>query len=56
MHFALQQDSWNGGWVNFEGAKGLTRIKHPCMHVGDGMGGKRDDLTGNLFETTSPPA
>lgn len=26
-----------GGWVHFEGGQGLTRIKHPCLHLGEGL-------------------
>jgi hypothetical protein len=38
-----------GGWVHFEGRKGLTRIKHPCLHLGDGLSGRRDENTPDLF-------
>lgn len=40
----------NGGWAHFEGGKGLTRIKHPCLHRGLGLPNGRDDLTLDLFE------
>lgn len=40
----------NGGWAHFEGAKGLTRIKHPCLHLGEGLGRDRDDKTLDLFD------
>ncbi len=40
----------NGGWAHFEGAKGLNRIKHPCLHIGEGVGRRRDDLTQDLFD------
>jgi hypothetical protein len=39
-----------GGWAHFEGAAGLRDIKHPCLHLGEGMSRKRDDLTRDLFE------
>lgn len=39
-----------GGWVHFEGVKGLTRIKHPCLHLGEGLSGRRDEATPDLFE------
>ena len=38
-----------GGWVHFEGGKGLTRIKHPCLHLGEGLGKRRDEDTPDLF-------
>lgn len=40
-----------GGWVHFEGGKGLTRIKHPCLHLGEGLSSRRDATTPDLFET-----
>lgn len=40
----------NGGMVHFEGAPGLSRIKHPCLHRGEGMSKSRDDSTLDLFE------
>lgn len=40
----------NAGWAHFEGAKGLTRVKHPCLHRGLGLPGGRDELTLDLFE------
>lgn len=39
----------NGGWAHFEGADGLTNVKHPCMHLGEGLSRKRDDQTLDLF-------
>lgn len=40
----------NGGWAHFERAKGLRRVKHSCLHLGDGLSGSRDDKTPDLFE------
>lgn len=40
----------NGGWAHFESGRGLSRIKHPCMHIGDKMGSGTDKLTIDLFE------
>ena len=42
-----------GGWVHFEGAKGMERIKHSCLHMGEGLSRKRDDRTPDLFEDLS---
>lgn len=42
----------NGGWAHFEGTRGLSRMKHPCLHRGEGLSRKRDDLTIDLFEGT----
>jgi len=39
----------NGGWAHFEGAKGLTRVKHPCLNIGEGLSKKRDNQTPDLF-------
>ena len=39
-----------GGWVHFEGGEGLTRIKHPCLHLGEGLSRRRDGTTPDLFE------
>ena len=39
-----------GGWVHFEGGEGLTRIKHPCLHLGEGLSRRRDGITPDLFE------
>lgn len=39
-----------GGWVHFEGGEGLTRIKHPCLHLGEGLSRQRDLATPDLFE------
>ena len=41
----------NGGWAHFEGGRGLGRVKHPCMHVGEKMGSGSDNLTLDLFQT-----
>lgn len=40
----------NGGWAHFEGEKGLTRVKHPCMHVGEGISRSRDNETLDMFD------
>ena len=40
----------NGGWAHFEAAPGLTDVKHPCMHRGEGLSRKRDPETPDLFE------
>lgn len=40
----------NRGWVHFEGAAGLGRVKHPCLHMGEGISKARDSLTLDLFE------
>ena len=39
-----------GGWAHFEGSKGLQRVKHPCLHRGEGMTRARDEITPDLFE------
>lgn len=39
----------NGGWVHYE----QKNIKHPCLHRGDGLSKKRDNLTHDLFETVT---
>lgn len=39
----------NGGWAHFEGGKGLERIKHPCLHRGEGLSLRRDKDTIDLF-------
>lgn len=39
-----------GGWAHFEGAKGLGRIKHACLHRGEGLSRRRDKDTPDLFE------
>jgi len=39
-----------GGWAHFEGAKGLGRVKHPCLHRGEGLSARRDTETLDLFE------
>ncbi len=38
-----------GGWVHFETGEGLTSTKHWCLHLGEGLGRGRDDLTLDLF-------
>ena len=40
----------NGGWAHFEQAKGLRRVKHPCLHRGEGLSRSRDDKTLDLFD------
>lgn len=40
----------NGGWAHFENAKGLSRIKHPCLHLGEDLPQGRDEQTLDLFE------
>lgn len=44
-----------GGWVHFEGGEGLTSIKHPCFHRGEGLGKRRDADTTDLFEDAVEP-
>jgi hypothetical protein len=39
----------NGGCAHFEGKEGLERVKHPCMHLGEGLSKKRDTQTLDLF-------
>ena len=39
----------NSGWAHFEGRNGLSRVKHPCLHLGEGMGSQGDDKTPDLF-------
>ncbi len=39
----------NKGWAHFEGTKGLTRIKHRCFTMGEGLSRKRDEETPDLF-------
>src|SRR6476469_193165 len=43
----------NGGWVHFESRVGLRRVKHPCLHIGEGMSDTRDPLTLDLFADRS---
>jgi len=38
-----------GGWAHFEDAKGLGQVKHPCMHIGEGLSKRRDEETPNFF-------
>ena len=40
----------SGGWAHFEGAKGLGRVKHPCLHRGEGLSRRRDSETPDLFD------
>jgi hypothetical protein len=44
-----------GGWAHFEGAKGLTSVKHACFHRGEGLGRRRDSETPDLFDERAPP-
>ena len=39
----------NGGWVHLEGSPSRLGIKHPCMHVGEGISSRRDNSTLDLF-------
>ena len=39
----------NGGMAHFEGGKGLGRIKHPCLYLGQGLSRVRDEHTPDLF-------
>ena len=43
-----------GGWVHFEGAKGLGHVKHHCLHLGEGMSWQRDNCTPDLFDNIAP--
>lgn len=45
----------NGGRAHFEGANGLTWVKHPCLHLGEGLSRKRDDDTPDLFAEQLAP-
>jgi len=45
----------NKGWAHFEGGKGLSRVKHPCFHRGEGYSQCRDDQTGDLFDQERAP-
>jgi hypothetical protein len=40
----------NRGWVHYFAKKGLTRVKHPCLHLGEGMSRSRDTVTQDLFQ------
>ena len=40
----------NGGSAHFEGRKGLSMIKHPCLHLGERLSRKRDIDTPDLFK------
>lgn len=40
----------NGGMAHFEGRPSLSRIKHPCLHRGEGISKRRDSSTPDLFE------
>lgn len=42
----------NGGWAHFEGRRGMGRIKHPCLHLGEGLSRKRDQDTPDLFQAS----
>jgi ribosomal protein S27AE len=44
-----------GGWAHFEGMKGLGRVKHPCLHRGEGLSRRRDEETPDLFDKLTPP-
>ncbi len=44
-----------GGWAHFEAKPGLTRVKHSCLHIGEGIGRARDDCTPDLFDTNGDP-
>ena len=39
-----------GGWAHFEGRKGLTHLKHPCLHLGEKLSRRRDSKTLDLFD------
>lgn len=39
-----------GGYAHFEGGVGLGRIKHPCLHIGERIGTRRDSRTYDMFE------
>jgi anaerobic selenocysteine-containing dehydrogenase len=39
-----------GGRVVFEAGKGLSRLKHPCFHLGEGMSRRRPGDMGDLFD------
>jgi hypothetical protein len=39
----------NGGRVCFEAQAGLSRVKHFCMHLGEGIGKGPDPRTLDLF-------
>ena len=39
----------NGGWAHFEGGKDLSKIKHPCSTIGEGLSKARDSETTDLF-------
>lgn len=40
----------NGGFVHFETARGLSRIKPPCFTIGDGLSNKHPDGMDDLFD------
>ncbi len=40
----------NGGSVHFEKGDGLSRVKHPCLYLGERLSRKRDESTGDLFD------
>jgi hypothetical protein len=39
-----------GGWGHFNGNEGLSRMKHPCMYLGQGLGRRRGDGMDDLFD------
>jgi hypothetical protein len=43
----------NNGWGHFERGAGLSRVKHPCYDVGDGLSQNRDDETLDLFSVNA---
>ena len=44
----------NGGWPHFEGGPALGKVKHPCLHRGEGLPKTRDEQTLEMFEDTEP--
>ena len=46
----LSQPMPNGGWGHFEYGTGLSRIKHPCFTIGNGMSKVRPDGMEDLFD------
>jgi hypothetical protein len=40
----------NGGWLHVGAAVGLRRVKHACMHLGEGLSHRRDSETPDLFD------
>lgn len=41
-----------GGFVHFNGTEGLTRTKHFCMHLGEGLGRRRGEDMDDLFDAS----